>query len=136
MSDLLTQFEEVLCSQVEPNLGVDSPLFLIDYPSSMAALSKLKADDSSVAERWELYIDGLEIANAYSELTDALVQRERFEETRELRKNQGREVYKIDEDFMKSLEDLPDCAGIALGIDRLCMVLTGADSIGDVISFS
>ena len=74
-------FEETLCYKVEPHLGLEKPLFLMDYPASMAALSRKKKDNPQLAERWELYIDGLEIANAYSELTDPVEQRQRFVET-------------------------------------------------------
>lgn len=127
-------FEEILCEEVEPHLGINAPLFLIDYPASMAALSRKKKDNPSLAERWELYIDGVEIANAYSELTDAKEQRQRFIESAELRRKNGRQVYEIDEEFLKALEDgLPDCGGIALGIDRLCMVLVEAEDISQVV---
>lgn len=128
------EFEETLCFEVEPHLGKDKPLFLIDYPSSMAALSRKKKSNPELAERWELYIDGVEIANAYSELTDATEQRLRFEETASLRKREGREVYSVDEEFLKALEDgLPDCGGIALGIDRLCMAFSEINDIERVV---
>ena len=127
-------FEETLCFEVEPHLGKEMPLFLIDYPSSMAALSRKKKSNPELAERWEIYIDGVEIANAYSELTDAAEQRQRFEETASLRKREGREVYDLDEDFLKALENgLPDCGGIALGIDRLCMVFCETNDIENVV---
>jgi len=125
-------FEEVLTEQVEPNLGKTRPTFLIDYPASMAALARLSETNPNVCERWELYIGGLELANCYSELTDAVEQRQRFEKTAELRKNDNREVYPIDEAFMKALPKLPDCGGVALGLDRLCMVLTNSETIEDV----
>lgn len=128
------KFEETLCFEVEPHLGISKPTVLIDYPASMAALSKKKDENPAIAERWELYIDGLEIANAYSELTDVEEQRQRFEKTRELRAGQGRVVYDIDPDFMAALENgLPDCGGIALGVDRLCMVFSGATNIEQVV---
>lgn len=127
-------FEEVLCLEVEPHLGKEKPTVLIDYPASMAALSRKKESDPSVAERWELYVDGLELANAYSELTDADEQYNRFKETAELRKREGREVYGIDEDFMESLrEGMPESGGIALGIDRLCMAMLQTNEISDVV---
>lgn len=125
-------FEEVLTEQVEPNLGRTKPTFLIDYPASMAALAKLSESNPNVCERWELYIGGLELANCYSELTDAIEQRQRFEKTAELRRNANREVYPIDEAFMKALPKLPNCGGVALGLDRLCMVLTNSDTINEV----
>ena len=127
-------FEEILCFEIEPHLGKDKPLFLIDYPASMAALSRKKKDNPNFAERWELYIDGLEIANAYSELTDPVEQRERFIETAKLREREGREVYELDEDFLSALEDgMPDCGGIAVGIDRLCMAFCETPNINDVV---
>jgi len=125
-------FEELLCEQVEPNLGLDRPLFLIDYPASMAALARLSATNPEVCERWELYIGGLELANCYSELTDAEEQRQRFLQTAELRRRDNREVYPIDESFMQALPRLTDCGGVALGLDRLCMVLTDAETIDEV----
>jgi len=128
------KFEETLCFEVEPHLGKERPLFLIDYPSSMAALSKKKDSNPDLAERWELYIDGLEIANAYSELTDPVEQRKRFKETAALRERQGREVYPMDEEFLAALEQgLPECGGIAVGIDRLCMAFCESDNIEDVV---
>ena len=127
-------FEEVLCLEVEPQLGKEKPTVLIDYPASMAALSRKKESDPSVAERWELYVDGLELANAYSELIDADEQYNRFKETADLRKREGREVYRIDEDFMESLrEGMPESGGIALGIDRLCMAMLQTNEISDVV---
>ncbi len=126
-------FEEVLCFEVEPHLGNEKPLFLIDYPASMAALSRKKKSNPELAERWELYIDGIEIANAYSELTDAVEQRKRFEETAALRKKEGREVYPIDEDFLQSMDEMPECAGIAVGIDRLCMAFCEVIDIENVV---
>lgn len=128
------EFEEVLCFEVEPHLGKDKPLFLIDYPSSMAALSRKKESNPEVAERWELYIDGLEIANAYSELTDPVEQKIRFEESAQLRAKEGREVYPMDNDFLKALDEgMPNCGGIAVGIDRLCMAFCEVDDIENVV---
>ena len=128
------EFEEVLCYEVEPHLGKEKPLFLIDYPSSMAALSRKKKHKPELAERWELYIDGLEIANAYSELTDLEEQKQRFEETAELRVKDGREVYPMDNDFLAALESgMLDCGGIAVGIDRLCMAFCEVDDIENVV---
>ena len=127
-------FEELLCSQVEPQLGLSSPCFLIDYPEEMAALAKLNTN--GYAERWELYIGGLELANAYSELCDPLEQRDRFQKTAALRAADGRTVYDIDEQFLTALEQIDNCAGAALGIDRLMMILCDSYDIDDVIAFS
>ena len=130
----LGTFEEVLCLEIEPYLGVESPTVLIDYPSSMAALSKKKEENPLLAERWELYIDGLEIANAYSELTDADEQLMRFEETLSLRQRDGRESYSIDQKFMEALKKgMPESGGIAVGVDRLCMAFLEVDNISEVV---
>lgn len=127
-------FEETLCFKLEPGFGVKSPTVLIDYPASMAALSRKKASDPLLAERWELYIDGLEIANAYSELTDAAEQAQRFAECAALRLSQNRQVYEVDSEFMAALEEgLPECGGIAVGMDRLAMVFSAADDIEKVV---
>ena len=127
-------FEEVLCFEVEPHLGKEQPTVLIDYPSSMAALSKKKESDPSVAERWELYVDGLELANAYSELTGAAEQLKRFKETAELRRQDQRDVYEIDMDFINALkEGMPESGGIAVGIDRLCMAMLQVTDISEVV---
>ena len=125
-------FEEILCEKIEPNLGLSRPTVLIDYPASMAALARLNPQDLSVAERWELYMGGLEIANCYSELTNVSEQQARFEATAKLRANDNREVYPIDQAFMKALPNLPETGGIALGIDRLCMILTNSEEISQV----
>ncbi|MCM8538130.1 MAG: EF-P lysine aminoacylase EpmA [Lentisphaeraceae bacterium] len=128
------EFEETLCFKVEPHLGKDVPTILIDYPASLAALSKKKKDDSNLAERWELYVDGLEIANAYSELTDPDEQLKRFRETAKLRSQENREVYEIDQDFMEALlEGMPESGGIAVGIDRLCMAMLQVEDISEVV---
>jgi lysyl-tRNA synthetase class 2 len=129
-------FEEILCSQVEPQLGRGRPTILTDYPAEMAALARRKPDDPSVAERWELYIGGLELANAYGELTDPAEQRRRFAACAELRQRENRPVYPLDQHFLAALDHgLPPCGGIALGVDRLAMVLTNAETIDDVIAF-
>jgi lysyl-tRNA synthetase class 2 len=130
------RFDRDLVEEVEPNLPTDAPVVLKDYPAEAAALSRRKKDRPEVAERWELYVDGLELANAYSELTDAGEQRARFEACVGQRRELGREVYPLDQDFLQALESgLPSCGGIALGVDRLVMLLSGADSLDEVIAF-
>ena len=128
-------FEEILTSEVEPHLGKDKPTFLTEYPSSLAALARSKPGEPQFAERFELYIDGLELANAFSELTDAEEQRRRFEKDEELRRTAGKTPYPLPEKFLAELENLPEAAGIALGLDRLIMLITEAEKIDDVVAF-
>ena len=129
-------FFSVFLNAVEPHLGIERPTFLYEYPVSMAALSKASARDPRYAERFELYIGGLELANAFTELTDAKEQRKRLEEERELRKSLGRTDYGPDEDFLAALEEgMPEAGGIALGFDRLVMLLLGEDDIRHVQAF-
>jgi elongation factor P--(R)-beta-lysine ligase len=124
-----------LCFQVEPHLGFERPCFITDYPASMAALARRKPGFPELAERWELYVDGLELANAYGELTDPVEQRARFLATAALRRAAGREVYPLDEDFLQALETLPPCGGIAVGVDRLLMALVEAKDIAEILNF-
>ena len=124
----------IFLERVEPHLGIGAPTILYDYPVSMAALSRRKADDPRLAERFELYVCGLELANAFSELTDAREQRTRFRADQAKKQSLYGETYPIDEDFLAALEHgLPECAGIALGFDRLVMLCTGARSIEEVL---
>jgi elongation factor P--(R)-beta-lysine ligase len=124
----------IFLDRVEPHLGIGAPTILYDYPASMAALSRRKARDPRLAERFELYVCGLELANAFSELTDPAEQRVRFLADQARKKSLYGETYPIDEDFLAALEHgLPDCAGIALGFDRLVMLCTGASNIEDVL---
>lgn len=129
-------FEEILTSEVEPCLGMDRPVFLTEYPASMASLARTKPGAPEVAERFELYIDGLELANAFSELTDPQEQRRRFEADEEARRNAGKTAYPLPEKFLTELSSMPEAAGIALGVDRLIMLLTDTVSIDDVVVFS
>jgi lysyl-tRNA synthetase class 2 len=130
------RFEEILTAEVEPNLGKDRPTFLIEYPASMAALARLKPEDARVAERFELYIDGLELANAFSELTDPHEQRSRFEADEETRRRVGKTPYPLPEKFLNEMVTMPEAAGIALGLDRLVMLLTDVEKIDDVVTFT
>jgi len=129
-------FDEMLVDYIEPQLGVGKPTFIYDYPAVLAALAKLKDNNPSVSERFELYIGGMEIANGFSELTDAKEQRRRFEDTLKKRAGKNRARYDMPEKFLQALDNLPPCAGIALGIDRLVMIMTGASSIDDVVAFT
>ena len=128
------RFEDILTAEIEPHLGTETPTFLTEYPVELAALARTKPGNPEVAERFELYINGVELANAFSELTDPVEQRRRFEADEEARRAAGKPPMKLPEPFLAELECLPDSAGIALGIDRLVMLLTGADRIDDVIA--
>jgi len=111
-------------------------VFVYDYPISQASLAKASVVNPMVAERFELFHDDLELANGFSELTDAKIQRSRFEKDRELRGQKGLPDYPIDEQLLAALESgLPECAGVALGLDRLLMVLLGLNSIDQVLGF-
>jgi len=129
-------FEEVLTVEVEPNLGKARPTFLTEFPVAMAALAKVKPGNPRVAERFELYINGLELANAFSELTDPLEQRKRFAADEERRRAAGKTPYPLPESFLTELAAMPEAAGIALGLDRLVMLMTGAEKIDDVVAFT
>ncbi len=130
------RFDLDLVDKVEPQLPRDVPVVLKDYPVEAAALSRRRDGTPPVAERWELYIGGLELANAYSELIDPAEQRARFEECRRRREALGKPVYPLDEPFLAAMEKgVPPCAGIALGVDRLVMLLTDAASLDDVMAF-
>lgn len=130
------RFDELIALQIEPHLGWPKPVFLCEYPASLAALARRKAGDPTVAERFELYVAGLELANAFSELTDADEQRQRFEGEEESRRAAGQPPYPVPELFLQELACMPEAAGIALGIDRLVMLLTGAETIDEVVAFT
>ncbi|MCW8893212.1 MAG: EF-P lysine aminoacylase EpmA [Deltaproteobacteria bacterium] len=130
------QFETIMTEQIEPGLSSRQPTFLIDYPVEHASLARRKPDDPTVAERFELYIAGLEIANGFSELTDPEEQQKRFTAEEALRRKIGKRPYPCPEPFLKELAALPPSAGIALGIDRLIMLLCDQKSIDDVVSFT
>lgn len=111
--------------------------FVYDYPLSQAALARVSEDDDSVAERFELFFNGIELANGFSELTDAYEQRSRFEQDNAVRARKGLPQHAIDERLLAALESgLDDCAGVALGLDRLLMVLLELDSIDQVLTFT
>jgi lysyl-tRNA synthetase class 2 len=129
------RFDVDLVEKVEPRLGFPQPCILKDYPANQAALARLKPEDPSVAERFELYWAGIELANGFSELTDAREQRHRFEAVLEMRRQLGCPPYPLPEEFLASVVHLPPCAGIAFGIDRLVMLLADADSIDEVVAF-
>lgn len=126
------RFDLDLVTRVEPNLPRDRPCVLTDYPAPAAALSQLKPGDPRVAERWEVYLAGIELANAYTELRDVVTQRRRFEDAAHERAALGKTVYPLDEAFLAALPAMPPCGGIALGIDRLVMLIADAAELADV----
>ncbi len=127
-------FFRVFLERIEPRLGHPHPTVVKDYPISMAALSRPKADDGRFAERFELYVAGLELANAFGELTDATVQEARFRADQAAKRDMLGFAYPIDVDFIAALRfGMPESAGIALGIDRLAMLACGARRIEDVL---
>lgn len=128
----------LMATVVGPALGQDAPVFVRDYPASQAALARLRDDGDGwpVAERFELYLDGVELANGFHELGDAMEQRQRFAEDLRRRQQRGKRLAPLDERFLAALEQgLPDCAGVALGFDRLVMVALGLASIDEVMAF-
>ena len=129
-------FEEMLVQFVEPRLGQTTPTFLYDYPLAMGALARKNRENPAVAERFELYLAGMEMANAFSELTDEQEQRRRFGQEEALRRGAGKLRYPSPEPFLQALSLMPEAAGIALGLDRLALIMTGASDIGDVVAFT
>jgi len=130
------RFDEILAGEVEPHLGMESPVFLYEYPVELGALARVKEGDPGIAERFELYCAGLELANAFSELTDAEEQRRRFEEAFRDRRINGSPLYPMPERFLAALPQMPPSAGIALGVDRLAMLLTDKARIDEVVAFT
>ena len=126
----------VMTAAVEPHLGRGRPTLVHDYPASQAALARVRPGDPPVAERFEAYVDGVELANGYHELTDPEEQRRRFDADLEARAAAGLPVVPKDDRLVAALHHgLPDCAGVALGFDRLVMLACGAESIDQVIAF-
>jgi lysyl-tRNA synthetase class 2 len=126
-------FFKIFLERIEPNLGLGRPTILHSYPASMAALARIDRADPRVAERCELFVAGLELANGFGELTDAAEQRRRFEADMGKKQALYGERYPIDEDFLAAVGQMPEAAGMALGIDRLMMCATGAERIEDVL---
>lgn len=128
-------FDLLMAEQIEPHLGMSTATFLYDYPASLGALARRKPGDPSLAERFEIYIGGIELANGFSELTDPEEQRWRFMREREQRARTGKPVYPLPERFLDDLGRMPEAAGIALGMDRLAMLFLDAGTIDDVVAF-
>jgi elongation factor P--(R)-beta-lysine ligase len=130
------RFDEILVEYIEPNLGIGCPTFLHDYPAPMAALARRNPENPAVAERFEIYINGLELANGFSELTDPVEQRQRFVRERRLIEEAGGRPGPMPDKFLAALTNMPAAAGIALGLDRLAMFFAGAESIDEVVTFT
>ena len=122
-------FSRILVEKIEPNLGIGRPTILYEYPVSEAALARQKPDDGRLAERFELYACGVELANGFRELTDPVEQRGRFAAAMDEKQRIYGERYPIDEDFLAALATMPEASGVALGLDRLVMLATGAPHI-------
>ncbi len=130
-------FNQIFLNEIEPKLGTNGvPTILYDYPVELAALSRKKPNDPQFAERFEFYFAGLEMGNAFSELTDWQEQYTRLQADRAEKERIGRTLFDIDQDFIAALQQgIPECAGIAVGVDRLCMVFLDAETIQDVLFF-
>jgi lysyl-tRNA synthetase class 2 len=129
-------FDEIMVQDIEPKLGIKKPTFIYDYPAEKGALARLKVEDLSIAERFELYIGGLELANGFSELVDSEEQRRRFHLENEQRQSMGKRIYSMPDKFLSELDSMPSSAGIALGVDRLVMVFLDAETIDQVVAFT
>lgn len=140
IEDRDTWLQLLMSECIEPQLGFDRPCFVYNFPASQAALARLIVSDDpkipTVAARFEVYIEGMELANGFHELQQAEEQRKRFEQNQVLRKSADLPHIAIDEYFLAALSHgLPDCAGVALGLDRLLMLATQAKHIADILSF-
>lgn len=121
---------------IEPHLGIQQPTFIYDFPATQAALAKIRQDNPPVAERFEVYIQGVELANGFNELSDTKEQRQRFINDLQKRRENNYPAVPIDENLLAALDNgFPNCAGVALGIDRLVMLALKKDKIDDVIAF-
>ena len=129
------RFHEVMALQVQPQLGHGRPVFVVDWPIALAALAQPKPGKPELAERFEAYVQGVELCNGFGELTDAVEQRRRFEEANRERTAANKPPYPLDERFLAALPHMPKAAGNALGVDRLLMLLTNTHTIQDVVAF-
>lgn len=135
-NDKDTLLQLLFCMCIEPKIGQQTPCFVYHFPASQAALAKLNSADSRVAERFELYFKGMELANGFDELTEGSEQRQRFVDDNQKRTSQGLPEVAIDERFLAALDNgLPQCSGVALGVDRLIMLALGAERISEVLAF-
>lgn len=138
MEDALStdRFDEIMAIEIEPRLGSMGPVFLYDYPASLASLARLKANQPEYSERFEWYMGGMELGNGFSELTDSREQRARFEQASKQRNALGKEGYPMPERFLDALGQMPESGGMAVGIDRLVMILSDRSVIDDVVAFT
>jgi len=129
-------YNQIFLNEIEPYLGIDRPTFVYDFPSEVAALSKKKDDDPRFAQRFELYMGGVELGDCYTELSDWKEQEDRFKKEIKKIKGLGKTMYDYDHDFIEALKaGLPASAGIAMGVDRLIMLLTDTTHIADIMFF-
>jgi lysyl-tRNA synthetase class 2 len=126
-------FSKILVERIEPRLGIGRPTILYEYPAALSALARPIASDRRVAERFELYVCGVELANGFGELTDAIEQRRRLTAEMDLKEARYGERYPLDEDFLAALAKMPPASGAALGFDRLVMLAAGAVHIEQVL---
>jgi len=135
--DWETAFNMIYLKEIEPNLGFDRPAFVYDFPAEFAPLAKTSETDPRIKERFELYMFGIELGDAYNELTDPIEQEKEFKKEIRLRRKLRKVDYPADADFIEALKSgLPQCSGVALGIDRLLMILADKTDINDVTLFS
>ncbi|MCW8994644.1 MAG: elongation factor P--(R)-beta-lysine ligase [Psychromonas sp.] len=135
-TDRDTILQLLFCVAIEPVIASHKPCFVYNFPASQAALARISKEDPRVAERFEVYYKGIELANGFHELSDAAEQLKRFQEDNRIRKQNNLDEMPIDQHFISSLKSLPDCAGVALGIDRLVMLATEQAHIDKVLSFA
>lgn len=138
MGDALKRnlFDELMVQDIEPKLGIGRPTLIYDYPAQRGALARLKKNDPGFAERFELYMGGVELANGFSELIDSEEQQRRFQLENENRRSWGKPIYSMPLKFLEELKEMPPSAGIAFGVDRLVMVFNNAQTIDEVVAFT
>lgn len=130
------RYEEIMGLEIEPRLGHEKPVFLYDYPAECGALARLRPGNPHIAERFELYICGMELCNAFTELTDPAEQRARFEADMAFRAKSGKSVWSLPEKFLEDLQYMPQASGNALGLDRLVMLFANVQKIDDAVAFT
>lgn len=135
-TDKDTILQLLFCIAIEPKIGQDAPCFVYDFPASQAALARINQADPRVADRFEVYYKSIELANGFYELNSSKEQLSRFQADNQLRQTMGLPEMPIDQRFVECLDHLPDCAGVALGLDRLMMLSSEKSHINDVLSFS